>query len=119
MERNNINYYTRKIFSIDGENILLNYTIQFLVDVVYLVIQNRMKLATSQMEKMEAALRTLISNKVARVDEITPEMLKSLNCSGIQWLTRVFHVASRKRVVTPIFKRRSRGNIPTTTRLGC
>jgi hypothetical protein len=78
-----------------------------------------MKLTTSQVEKVEATLRTLKSNKAACVDETTPEMLKSLNCSGIQRLTRMFYVASRKRVVIPILKKRSRGDVPTTKRLGC
>lgn len=61
-----------------------------------------------------AAVRALKSGKAAGVDEIRPEMLKSLSNYGLHWLTRICSVAWKSGkapedwqtgVVVPIFKK--------------
>lgn len=60
------------------------------------------------------AVRRLKSGKAAGVDEIRPELLKSLDGSGIEWLARVFQAAWdsgevpldwRTGVVVPVYKK--------------
>ena len=43
--------------------------------------------------EISMAIRSLKSGKAAGEDEIRPEMLKALNGTGIQWLTRVCQIA--------------------------
>ena len=44
-------------------------------------------------EEVQTTIRTLKSGKDAGIDEIRPEMLKSLSRHGILWLTRVCRIA--------------------------
>ena len=65
-------------------------------------------------EKVQIAIRALKPGKAAGIDEIRPEMLKSLSYHGIHWLTRVCRIAWMERrapvdwqtgIVVPIFKK--------------
>ena len=47
-------------------------------------------------DEVQAAIRVLKSSKAAVIDEIRPELLKSLSRHGILWLTRVCHVVWRE-----------------------
>ena len=44
-------------------------------------------------DEVQAAIRALKPGKAAGIDEIRPELLKSLSRHGILWLTRVCRVA--------------------------
>ena len=68
-------------------------------------------------DEVQAVIRTLKSGKAAGIDEIRPELLKSLSRHGILWLTRVCRVAWRKGrvpvdwqtgIVVPVFKKGDR-----------
>ena len=68
-------------------------------------------------DEVQAAIRALKPGKAAGIDEIRPEMLKSLSRHGILWLTRVCRVAWREGrapvdwqtgIVVPIFKKGDR-----------
>ena len=65
-------------------------------------------------DEVQAAIRALKPAKAAGIDEIRPELLKSLSRHGILWLTRVCRVAWREGnapvdwqtgIVVPIFKK--------------
>ena len=47
-------------------------------------------------DEVQAAIRELKSGKAASIDEIRPELLKSLSRHGILWLTRVCRLAWRE-----------------------
>ena len=68
-------------------------------------------------DEVQAAIRALKPGKAAGIDEIRPELLKSLSRHGILWLTRVCRVAWREKrapldwqtgIVVPIFKKGDR-----------
>jgi exonuclease III len=78
-----------------------------------LELQSRAENSPTQAE-VEAAIKSLKPGKAAGVDEIRPEMLKTLAKEGSRWLTRVFEVAWKSGrvpmdwqtgVVVPIFKK--------------
>ena len=78
-----------------------------------LELQSRAENSPTQAE-VEAAIKSLKPGKAAGVDEIRPEMLKTLGKGGLRWLTRVFEVAWKTGrvpldwqtgVVVPIFKK--------------
>ena len=56
----------------------------------------RVKTGDIPTDEVQAAIRALKSGKVAGIDEIRPELLKSLSRHGILWLTRVCRVAWRE-----------------------
>ena len=47
-------------------------------------------------DEVQAAIRALKPGKAAGIDEIRPELLKSLSRHGILWLTRVCRVSWRE-----------------------
>ena len=64
--------------------------------------------------EVTTAIKALKSGKAAGIDEIRPEMLKSLNCGGINWLTRIYQIVWKTGkapaewqtgIVVPIFKK--------------
>ena len=79
-------------------------------------------------DEVQAAIMALKPGKAAGIDEIRPELLKSLSCHGILWLTRVCRVVWRKGrapmdwqtgIVDPIFKKGTGGSALTTEALLC
>ena len=68
-------------------------------------------------DEIQAAMRALNLDRAEGIDEIRPELLKSLGRHGILWLTRVCRVAWREGraptdwqtgIVVPIFKKEDR-----------
>ncbi|CAF3333272.1 unnamed protein product [Rotaria sp. Silwood2] len=66
------------------------------------------------MAEVASAIKSLKSGKAAGIDEIRPEMLKTLNDDGIRWLTRICGIVWRTGkaptdwqtgIVIPIFKK--------------
>jgi hypothetical protein len=66
------------------------------------------------MAEVTTAIKSLKSGKAVGVDEIRPEMLKSLVSGGIRWLTRIFRLVWKTGkapanwqtgVLVPIFKK--------------
>ena len=79
-------------------------------------------------DEVQAAIRALKPRKAAGIDEIRPELLKSLSRHSILWLTRVCRVAWRegrtpwtvkRELLSPSSKRETGGSALTTEALFC
>uniref|UniRef100_A0A3P9BAF5 Reverse transcriptase domain-containing protein n=1 Tax=Maylandia zebra TaxID=106582 RepID=A0A3P9BAF5_9CICH len=81
------------------------------------------KQETTAMEvSVTEAVKQLLGGRAPGVDEVRPEFLKALDVVGLSWLTRLCNVAWRSGavpvdwqtgVVVPIFKKGTRGCVPT------